>query len=110
MATERRVQGSGGQPPHHPPCADRASECPGGPGNNCPVHHLELLEVVWRGWWAWLGGGVQLLSGGRGKAGARGSPPSQASEHMGCLEAGHSPKAWIPEESSWLGPAFRKQI
>lgn len=108
MATERQVQGSGGQPPHHPPCSDRASECSGSPGNNCPVHHLELLR--WYGEGGGLGWGEQLLSGGRGKAGARGSPPSQASEHMGCLEAGHSPKAWIPEESSWLGPAFRRQI
>ena len=73
---------------------------------------LSITSSCWR--WSGEGGGLgwgeQLLSGGRGKAWVRGRPPSQASEHMGHLEAGHSPKAWIPEESSWLGPAFRKQI
>ena len=60
------VQGSGGQPPPHSPCTDRASECSGSPGNNCPVHHLELLEEVWRGWWAWLGRAAPQWREGQG--------------------------------------------
>ena len=63
---EMGCKGPGGQPPPHPPCADRASECSGSPGNNCPVHHLELLEEVWRGWWAWLGGAAPQWREGQG--------------------------------------------
>ena len=109
MATERwgaRVRGGSPHPTHHAQTGLQSALAAQG------IIVLSTISSCWRrsGEGGGLGWGEQLLSGGRGKAGAKRRPPSQASEHMGRLEASHSPKAWIPEESSWLGPAFCEQI
>ena len=60
-------------------------------------------------WWRWSGEGP-CVGGGRGRLERGGGLRARTQNTWGAGEASCSPEAWNPAESSWLGPAFCKQI